>query len=156
MTYRPKAVDLIRHPVITVGPDDTLQVAIDTMISNCVTCLPVVSLSHHLLGILTQGDILRRTETRSPETRPRWPALLTGSIETARRPSRKVRDVMTSSVISAPADASLKLLLTLMNAHCIKQVPIVERGALLGLASRVDVLDRAPSSWSIAAFLCPA
>ncbi len=156
MTYRPKAVDLIRHPVITIGPDDTLQMAIDTMIDHCVTCLPVVSRSHHLLGILTQGDILRRTETRLPETRSRRRALLTGSIETARRPCRKVRDVMTSSVISAPTDTSLKLLLALMNAHCIEQVPIVERGALLGLACRVDLLDRAPSSWSIAAFLCPA
>ena len=156
MPSGPKAVDVMTHPLITIGPDDTLEAAIDTMIDNAVTCLPVVSLSRHLLGILTQGDILRRTETRLPKTRPRWLTLLTGTGPTARRASRKVRDVMTRSVISAPADTSFKLLLALMNAHCIEHVPIVERGTLLGLACRADLLDSAPSSWATAPSICPA
>jgi len=67
-----QAKDVMTQKVISVNPDDTILRAIRLMLQNKVSGLPVVDASGELIGIVTQGDFLRRTETATEHRPPQY------------------------------------------------------------------------------------
>lgn len=123
------------HPVITINQHDMLEAAINLMIERSISCLPVVDRLGQLVGILTEGDILRCITSNVSAKPSHWLSFLLGSATTSRRVGRKVRDVMTRSVISAPTNTTPESIIDLMRHNRIQHVPIVEHGRLVGLIS---------------------
>ena len=57
-----QARDVMVCGVISVGPDIPVQIAANAMISNCVSALPVIDIYANLVGIISEGDLIRRVE----------------------------------------------------------------------------------------------
>jgi CBS domain-containing protein len=140
-----KAEEIMARDVLTVTPATTLDVAINLMLQRRVSGLPVVSDTGELVGIITEGDLLRRVETGTDtKRRSRLLEFLAGpgreASEFVHANSRRVGDLMTPGVISVAADATLDEVVDSMERHHIRRVPVVTGGKVVGVVSRADLL----------------
>jgi len=139
-----KASDVMTRNVLTVGPESSVAQAIRLMLDNNISGLPVLAADRKVVGILTEGDLLRRGETGTERHRPRWLEILMGPGRAAgdyvRTHGRKVEDIMSTDLVNVAADTPLDEVVGLMERRRIKRVPVVEGDALIGIVSRADLL----------------
>ncbi|CAO3401921.1 CBS domain-containing protein [Azospirillum palustre] len=139
-----KAIDLMTPRVITIGPDATVADAARTMLENHISGLPVVDGSGKVVGIISEGDLLRRVELGTERHRSWWLGLVSGGTLPAedfiKSHARKVADVMTAHVTTVDESASPEEVVRVMETRRIKRVPVVRRGALVGIISRANLL----------------
>jgi CBS domain-containing protein len=138
------AADMMTSPVVTIGPEATVRDAAWAMLTNRISAVPVLDGQGRMVGILSEGDLLRRAETGTQRRRSWWAMFGVGSEELAaefvKTHGRKVADVMSRDVITATGDTPAPDLARLMETHGIKRVPIVADGKLVGIVSRADFL----------------
>jgi CBS domain-containing protein len=136
--------DVMTPNVLSVPPEATVVVAAQLMLQKQISGVPVIDDQGSLVGIVTEGDFLRRAETDTGRRRPRWLEFLMGAgrlaDEYVRISGRKVRDVMTGKVQTVPPDAPLERVVWLMERHNIKRVPVVDNGKLVGIVTRANLL----------------
>lgn len=136
--------DVMTRNVIAVAPDETVEVAARTMIAHHISGLLVVDKNGDLAGLVTEGDLLRRNEIGTEVTRSRWLRLLVSPSRQAadfvRAHGRHVKDVMTPDVITVASDASLEDVVSLIEKHHVKRLPVTENGRVVGIISRSDLL----------------
>jgi len=139
-----KAKEVMTSPVVTVESDATILQAVRIMLQRRVSGLPVVDKNGGLVGIVTEGDFLRRAETGTTRRRPRWLEFLIGpgrlADEYTRSHGRKVDDVMTRDPISVAEDTPLEDIVKLMEKRQIKRLPVVRGQELVGIVSRANLL----------------
>jgi CBS domain-containing protein len=138
------AADVMTEKVLSVGPDTATTAAARVMLDNNVSGLPVVDGSGRLLGIVTEGDFLRRAETGTERRRSRWLEFLLGpgrlAADYVHTHGRKVDEVMTRDVVSVTEDVPLEEIVRLMERRRIKRVPVLRGGKLVGIVSRANLL----------------
>lgn len=139
-----KAVDIMTQPVTSVASDTSVLEAVRIMLQKKISGLPVVDAAGTLIGIVTEGDLLRRVETGTQRRRPRWIEFVLGpgrlAEEYVRAGGRTVNDVMTSDVRTATEQTPLEEIVRLMERHGIKRVPILRGKHLLGIVTRANVM----------------
>jgi len=139
-----KAADVMTRPVLTVTPDGTIAEAARLMLERHVSGLPVLDGDGKIVGMLTEGDLLRRAETGTERHRPRWLELIIGPGRLARdyvdTHARRIAEVMTGDVITVTPQTELPDLVQLMENSHIKRVPVVDCGRLVGIVSRADLV----------------
>lgn len=148
------------HPAITVRDTDTIHFAIELMLANGISGLPVVGARGELLGMLTEGDLLRRAEIGTEKIRAHWLEFLLGpgklADEYTHAHSQVVGDVMSNQVIQAEPGANLQTLAELMQSKHIKRIPIVEKDCLIGVVARLDLLRAISKAYaSVSGAPCP-
>ena len=138
------AADIMTRDILSVGPESPIVEAIGLMLDNHVSGLPVIDEAGQLVGILTEGDLLRRGETGTERHRPRWLEILMGpgrlASEYVRTHGRKVEEIMTRELVSVDPETPLDEIVELMERHRIKRVPVLEGEKLVGIVSRADFL----------------
>jgi CBS domain-containing protein len=139
-----EARHVMTSPTISVPPDAPVPSAIETMLRAHVSGLPVVDGSGALVGVLSEGDLLRRAEIGTEKQRPKWLDFLLGpgrgAQDYVRSHSRRVADIMTRDPISVDEDCSLEEVVALMEKKGIKRVPVLRNGKLVGIVTRKDLL----------------
>jgi CBS domain-containing protein len=139
------AADVMTRRVLSVGPDATLSEAVGLMLKNGVSGLPVVDGSGALVGMLTEGDLLRRVETGTERKRAHWLEFLLGpgkmAAEYVHAHGRKVNEVMTTEVKTVGPATPLEDVVALMEKHRIKRVPVIVHGRLFGIVSRANLMQ---------------
>jgi CBS domain-containing protein len=140
-----KAADVMVSNVITVGPDATAQEVADILLKNRISGVPVMGPKGELLGMVSEGDLLRRPEAGTIR-RPSWWLGLFASKEGLasdyiKSHSHKVVDIMTSRVVTASPDTPVADVATLLEKRAIKRVPIVKDGKIVGIVSRANLLQ---------------
>jgi CBS domain-containing protein len=130
--------------VISIGPDDTLAHAVRMMLQNDISGLPVLDATGTLLGMITEGDLLRRAETGTQYRRPRWLEFLVGpgrlADEYAHAHGRKVGEIMTHDPVTVTEETPLEEVVTLMEKRRIKRVPVIRAEKVVGIVSRANLL----------------
>jgi CBS domain-containing protein len=138
--------DIMMRRVLATAADRPITEAIRLMIAHRVSGLPVIGPKGEIVGILTEGDLLRREETGTAGDRPGWFAsfFLSGreAEKYVRTHGRRVGDVMTTRVVTVTEDTPLPDVVTLMQRHHIKRLPVVRDGRLIGIVSRADLIRR--------------
>jgi CBS domain-containing protein len=138
------AADVMTRQVMTIEADAPIAKAVRLMLQNRISGLPVVDPSGRLVGIVTEGDFLRRTETGTEVRRPRWLEFLLGpgrgASEYVRTHARKVAEVMTPNVASVAEDTPVDEIVRLMEHRRIKRVPVVQDRKVVGIVSRANLL----------------
>jgi CBS domain-containing protein len=138
------ASDVMISTILSVRPDATIAEAIRLMLDNRISGLPVIDAAGRLVGILTEGDLLRRGETGTERHRPRWLEILMGpgrlAEEYVRTHGRKIGEVMTRDPVSVTPDTPLKEIVALMERHRIKRVPVLDGDVPVGILSRADLI----------------
>jgi CBS-domain-containing membrane protein len=139
-----KASDVMTPTILSVPPDAALMQAVRLMLQHHISGLPVVDAAGKLVGIVTEGDLLRRVEIGTQRKRPRWLEFLIGpgrlATEYAHASGRKVHEVMTREVHTVSDDAPLDEIVQLMERHRIKRLPVMRGGKLVGMVTRANLL----------------
>lgn len=140
-----KAADIMTRQVITIGPDATVAEAAQRMLENRISGLPVCDGTGRLVGVISEGDLLRRAETGTVRRASWWLAMLAGHAPTqaadyTKSHGRTVRDTMSSSIISATEETPLEEVVRMMETNRIKRVPVLRDGKLVGIISRANLL----------------
>jgi CBS domain-containing protein len=141
--------DIMTADVLSVPPDESVVTAAQLMLQKRISGLPVIDNGGKLIGIVTEGDFLRRSETGTRRQRPRWIEFFMGpgrlADEYVRLSGRKVSDVMTHEVQTVAPDAPLEQIVGLMERHRIKRVPVVDNGKVVGIVTRANLLHAVAS-----------
>ncbi len=139
-----KAGDIMTARVITISPDATVLAAIDLMTKNHISGLPVIDSSGALVGMVTEGDFLRRAETGTARKRPRWLEFLVGpgrlAEEYVETHARKVGEVMTRDLVTIAEDTPLAEVVHQMEHRRVKRLPVMRGTQLVGIVSRANLM----------------
>ena len=138
------AKDVMTRHVISVEPDASVMQAVRLMLQHRISGLPVMTAEGEFVGIVSEGDLLRRVELGTQRRRPRWLEFLIGpgrmAAEYVQARGRKVRDVMTTTVYTADEDTPLDAVVQLMEKHRIKRLPVMRGSTVVGLITRANLL----------------
>ncbi len=136
--------DVMTPDVISVTAKDTVLEAARMMLQNRISGLPVVDASGRLVGMVTEGDFLRRGEIGTERQRPKWLEILLGpgrmADEYVRSSGRKIEDVMTSDPVTVSEEDSLETVVELMERRHIKRLPVLRDGKMVGIVSRANLM----------------
>ena len=142
-----KARDVMVSPVITVTPNSSVKELAQTLLKNRISGVPVVDHQGQLVGIVSEGDLLHRSEAGTEPRRSRGLRLKprmaneTLAAEYIKVHSRKVADIMVRNVLTADPETPLDEIAILMEQNSIKRVPIVSKGQLVGIVSRANLIQ---------------
>jgi len=145
-----KAADVMVSNVVTVGVNASVGEVAAILLNNHISGAPVVDDKGELVGIVSEGDLIRRPEIGTTKRHSWWLELIStkwgSATEYIKSHSRKVADVMTREVITAKPDTPLGDIAAMLERNRIKRVPIVEGGKLAGLVSRANILQALASA----------
>jgi CBS domain-containing protein len=139
-----QARDIMASRVVSIAPEATVLEAIELMLKNRISGLPVIDRRGALVGIVTEGDFLRRAETGTERKRPRWLEFLLGPNSLAkdyvRSHGRKVEEVMTKELVTVSEEAPLDEVVRIMERKRVKRLPVMRGRELVGIVSRASLL----------------
>jgi CBS domain-containing protein len=139
-----KAKDVMTSPVVSIEPDASIWQAVRIMLQRHISGLPVSDQKGALVGIVTEGDFLRRAETGTERRRPRWLEYLIGpgrlADEYTRAHGRKVSEIMTADPLTISEDTPLDEIVRLMEKRQIKRLPVVRDQQVAGIISRANLV----------------
>lgn len=139
-----KASDVMRSPAVSVKPDCRVIDAVRLLMETNRRGLPVVDNSGSFVGIVSEGDFLRRIELGTVPADHPWFDAIFGTNENAtaitHAHARRVDDIMTRNPVCVEPDADLTEAIALMEGHHVAQIPVVHEGAILGMISKAELL----------------
>ncbi|WP_424628475.1 CBS domain-containing protein [Bradyrhizobium sp. SYSU BS000235] len=140
-----RAKDVMTKRLVSVLADVDVRDAAETMVRNGISAVIVTDQNGNLAGILSEGDLLHRGELRTQSRRSWWLQLFTTERQIAadytKSHARKVRDVMTTDVVTVSPETSLGDIARLFEKHHIKRVPVIEDGHLAGIVTRANLVQ---------------
>jgi CBS domain-containing protein len=138
-----KVADVMTRGVISLVPGDSVRRAAELMLRYDMSGFPVLDRGK-IVGMITQGDFLRRAEAGTERHRPRWGELFADPGQRAedyvQSHALSVADIMTRDVVTVDEDASLDKAVELMERHHVRRLPVVSSGVMVGIISRVNLL----------------
>lgn len=137
-----RADQIMTRKVITVGPDAPVIEAARTMLQHHIGSLPVVDAAGKLVGMISDGDFIRRAEIGTERQHGRWLSLAVGSSQIAsdfvRAHGRKVGDIMTPNPLTVTADSPIEQVVQVMESNNVKRLPVVSGDRLVGIITHAD------------------
>jgi CBS domain-containing protein len=139
-----KAADIMTRNVQSVSPDLPVEEVARFMLERGISAVPVLDGGGNLVGVVSEGDLMRRAELGTEKHRSWWLRLFVGDDYQAREfvksHGRRVRDVMTRKVVTVTEDTPIAEIVTLMEEERIKRVPVMREGRMTGIVSRANLL----------------
>lgn len=137
-----RATDVMTSPVIAVDLSEPLKEVANLLLSNAISCVPVLDSDGHLQGVITEADLLAKEEGTA--TLARAKPFVTLSKKTRKffqnYEGRTAGDSMTHPVITAKPATPIREIAALMRKSGINALPIVDGQIVVGIVARRDVL----------------
>ncbi|MDN3520122.1 CBS domain-containing protein [Halomonas ramblicola] len=136
-----QAADIMTRNVITVTPDSEVREIASLLLEHGISAVPVVDEAGKILGIVSEGDLIRRVED-DKRSKSWWLKLFEAGnpAEYVRSHGRRAHEIMTRDPITVGEDRPVHEIARLLEKHHIKRVPVVEAGKLVGIVSRSNLL----------------
>jgi CBS domain-containing protein len=139
-----QAEAIMSKPVVCVEPTASIAEAAALMLFKKISGLPVINRDGRLVGILSEGDFLRRRELGTLKKRSRWLEFIVSpgmaAEEYVNGNGRRIEEVMSHDVVVTSPAASLGEIVELMARHHVKRTPVVESGKVVGIVTRSDIV----------------
>jgi CBS domain-containing protein len=119
-------------PAVTVRPDVPLPAVARLLDERGVTSLPVVDDHGHIVGMVSETDVVRDAVPSDPWAHDLHPSH--GAFTT------RVADVMTFNPITVPPDTELPVVADVLVTNRVQSLPVVEGGVVIGVISRRDIV----------------
>ena len=140
-----RAHQIMTRQVITIAADALIVEAANNMLQHHVSGLPVADEAGTLVGIISQGDFIRRAEIGTQRKRGRWLKFLVGPGRAAsdfvHESGRKVGEIMTPEPYTVTEDATLEDIVELMERNNVKRLPVMRGNKLIGIVTRSNLLQ---------------
>ena len=145
-----RAHQIMTRPVITVTPDTAIAAAANTMLQKHVSGLPIVDATGKLVGMISEGDFIRRSEIGTQRRRGPFLKFILGPGRAAsdfvQEHGRKVSDIMTTEpLVTISEDTLLEEIVELMERNNIKRLPVIRDDKVVGIVSRSNLLQAVAS-----------
>jgi CBS domain-containing protein len=145
-----RAHQIMTRPVITVTPDTTMVEAANLMLQKHLSGLPVVDATGKLVGMISEGDFIRRSEIGTQRKRGRFLKFILGpgtaASDFVQEHGRRVSEIMTSEpLITVGEETSLEQIVELMERNSIKRIPVIRDDKVVGIVSRSNLLQAVAS-----------
>jgi CBS domain-containing protein len=146
-----KAQDVMVSPVITVSENSTVRDLAKLLLTNRISAVPVVDSDGKMVGIVSDADLMHRSESGTERPSSWWLSLISGeralAAEYVQSHALKVEDVMATNVETARPDTPLVEIADIFEEKHIKRVPIVsDAGELVGIVSRANIVQAVASA----------
>lgn len=139
-----KAKDVMTEDVVSVREDASVESIARLLLQRRISAVPVTDAGGRPVGIVSEGDLMRRPESGTRRRPSWWLELLQGSDEHAAEYVKShglvARDVMTPDPLTVSENAPLEKVASLLELRQIKRVPVVRGGKIVGIVSRADLL----------------
>lgn len=140
-----RAADVMVRNVITISPEGTVGEVADLLLAHRISALPIADADGKVVGLISEGDLLRRSEIGTERHRTQWLKWIkfqkTLAIDFVKSHSRRVSDVMTRHVISVEPDTPLDEVATILEENGIKRVLVMDNGKLVGILTRANLVQ---------------
>ena len=140
-----RAHQIMTRQVITIATDAPIVDAANTMLDKHISGLPVVDQAGKSVGVVSQGDFIRRAEIGTQRKRGRWLKFLVGPGRAAsdfvHERGRKVGEIMTPDPCTVTEDATLEDIVELMERNNVKRLPVMRGDRLVGIVTRSNLLQ---------------
>jgi CBS domain-containing protein len=144
-----RAHQIMTRPVITVSSDTTILEAANIMLQRHISGLPVVDGAGKLVGIVSEGDFIRRSEIGTQRKRNRLLNFILGPGQAAtdfvHEHGGKIAEIMTPEPVTITEDTSLEAIVTLMEKNRLKRLPVIRDDRVVGIVSRANLLQAVAS-----------
>ena len=141
------AAQVMTHPPVSAGPTMSVREIAKLLLQHAISAVPIIDASGTLLGIVSEGDLIRRRDVARDERASWWLEVLAEGQDLApellayiHSGDRLARDVMTREVITVEEQTPLLEVVRLLEQHGIKRVPVLRQGRVVGIVSRADLL----------------
>lgn len=139
-----RADQIMTRQVVTITPEASIIDAATAMIDNHVSGLPVVDDDGKLVGIISEGDFIRRAELGTQRKRGRWLRMLLGpgtcAADFVHEHGRKVGEVMTHHPFTIDETTPVEIIVKTMEKHHVKRLPVMRGDLLVGIVTRKNLL----------------
>jgi len=139
-----RARDVMTSPVFTVAPDTPVTEIAEMLISKRISAVPVVDDQERVIGMVSEGDLLRRSDAGTARKRSDWLQLVldrnVAAADFVKTHGNRASDVMSRDVVSVTPDTDLAEIASLLERRGIKRVPVVENDRIVGIISRANLL----------------
>lgn len=140
-----RAHQIMTRDPITVRADTAIRDAAALMLRNHISGLPVVDENNRLVGIISEGDLIRRAEIGTQRPYIGWLDFLIGpgkaAVDFVKENGRKVGEIMTrGEMFTVTEETPLDQLVRLMQRQNIKRLPVTRENTLVGIVTRTDLL----------------
>jgi CBS domain-containing protein len=144
-----RAHQIMTRPVFTVLPEATILEAADLMLQRHISGLPVVDAAGKLVGIVSEGDFIRRSEIGTQRKRSRLLNFILGPGQSAtdfvHEHGCRIAEIMTPDPVTISEDTSLESIVALMEKNKLKRLPVMRGEKLVGIVSRANLLQAVAS-----------
>jgi CBS domain-containing protein len=144
-----RAHQIMTRSVYSVSPEATIAEAANIMLQRHISGLPVVDAAGKLVGILSEGDLIRRSEIGTQRKRSRWLKFLLGAGAAAtdfvHEHGRRISEVMTRDPLTITENTPLEEIVTSMETNGVKRLPVMREDRLVGIVSRANLLQAVAS-----------
>ncbi len=142
-----RARDLMTAKIISVGPDEPTCKVAQRLLENSISAVPVVNSDGTPIGMVSEGDLIGRSEPERLARSDWWLSLISGvqpsddDLQTRLQATdRTAWDVMTAPLVTVAEDTPVEQIAQLLIIHHIKRVPVLRDGRIVGIVSRADLL----------------
>lgn len=139
-----QARDIMTTYVVTVAPDASVADIAATLVDNRISAVPVVDDQYRVIGIVSEGDLMRRSEIGTEPRHSWWLIAMTSTDKLAEEFAKthgvKASEIMTANVTTVTEDASIGWIAELLETKKIKRVPVVRDEKLVGIVSRANLV----------------
>ena len=142
-----KARDVMTSKVVAVHPDTPTRDIARLLLENHISAVPVLDRSGAPIGMVSEGDLIGRSDTDRQARREWWLAMLAEGeplspefLAGLRRPEEVAGDVMSRPVVTVSEDTDTAEIARLLQTYRIKRVPVLRDGQMVGIVSRENLL----------------
>lgn len=147
------AAQIMTRDVISVGPSTPVPQIAALLVKHAISAVPVIDAQGHLLGMVSEGDLVRPVTAEMQKKREWWLEMLAEGESLAAefmdyisQNKRTATDLMTHEVITAPTTATMEEVAGLLDKHHVKRVPIMEGRRVVGIVSRANIIRNLASN----------
>ncbi len=143
-----QARDVMTTAAVTVKPDTPIRKIAEILLEHRISAVPVLDESGAVIGMVSEGDLLRQNSSEREKRREWWLALLAEGETLSEEflanmrssTQRTARDIMSAPVMTVSEDTDLTEIGKILTSLQIKRVPVVREGRLRGIVSRADLI----------------
>ncbi len=142
-----QAHEIMTKDVVTVSPDTPTSQIAQRLLEHKISAVPVIDSSGIVIGMVSEGDLIGRSDVDREGRRDWWLSLLAEGealhpdfLASLRHPKLTAGDVMSAPVVTITGKTEHIEIARLLATHRIKRVPVMQDGRLIGIVSRADLL----------------
>ena len=139
------ARDIMTSPVITAHLNSSILDLISLMLEKHISAIPIETSDGKLAGLVSEGDLIRRSEIGARDYSSWWLAAIGGKLRLAddfvKTHGMKAEEVMTLDVITVTEETPVWQIAEILEKNRIKRVPVVLEGSVVGIVSRANLLQ---------------